>query len=317
MDLHGRRVALALGGGGARGCAHIGAIAELEERGAEIVAIAGTSMGAVIGGLYAADQLDGYRDWLYTLSHRDVLRLLDPSLRSPGLIGAEKIMARIRDFIPGVQIEDLRIPFTAVAAELLSGKEVWFQSGPLDRAIRASIAIPSIITPLVFEGRVLVDGGILDLVPVMPLAASKADLLVAVSLIGNPHRAVNMTLGLPLTLVDEPLTEDREQAMQQRDQDILRRVMARLGWDVGDVAEEAEPVVAVYEPPTLRTTDVMELSVQTMQRMITRFQLSSFPPDIVIELPSDICGTVEFHRAREMSELGRARARAVLDSMAG
>ena len=259
MDLQGKRIALALGGGGARGCAHVGAIEELESRGARIVAVAGTSMGAVIGGMYAAGQFANYRDWLLELTHRDVLRMLDPALRAPGLIGAEKIMSRVRELIGDTQIEDLAIPFTATATELRTGQEVWFQQGSLADAIRASIAIPSVITPVIAGERVLVDGGLVDLVPVMPLASVQADLKVAVSVIGTP------------TLHDTAST-------------------------------------------ALSTVDVVELALQTMQRMITRFQMASFPPDIYIELPTDICGTMEFHRAREVSELGRARTAEVLDA---
>jgi len=310
MDLHGKRVALALGGGGARGCAHIGAIAELEARGAEIVAIAGTSMGAIIGGVYATDQLGPYSDWIQGLTRRDVLRMLDPALRSPGLINAEKIMIRVREVIGDTRIEDLRIPFTAVATELLTGKEVWFQHGPLERAIRASIAIPSVITPLVEGGRVFVDGGLVDLVPVTPLASARADLIVAVSVIGNPVGS-EPTLS---PMADVSFEAAQRTSVQQRDQDIVRRIMARLGWETTELAEPSP--TDGYEPVNLRTLDVMELSIQTMQRMITRYQLASFPPDIHIELPTDICGTMEFHRAKEVVDRGRARTREVLDDLA-
>lgn len=308
MDLRGKRVALALGGGGARGCAHMGAIAELQDRGAEIVAIAGTSMGAVIGGMHAVGKLDPYREWLEGLTHRDVIRLLDPALRSPGLIGAEKIMVRVRELIGETRIEDLPLPFTAVATELITGKEVWFQQGPLERAIRASIAIPSVITPLIDDGRVLVDGGLVDLVPVMPLASIKADLLVAVSVIGTPRG-----VSTPSPVGEESLESVQRASTQLRDQDIMRRVINRLGWDTTAEAQVVE--VPDVQSLNLRTLDIMELSIQTMQRMITRIQMATFPPDVFIELPTDICGTMEFHRAREVAELGRARTSAVLDAI--
>lgn len=310
MDIRGKRIALALGGGGARGCAHMGAIAELEARGGEIVAIAGTSMGAAIGGVHATGNLPEYRAWLESLNYRDVIRLLDPSLRSPGLITADKVMAHLREHIGDVRIEDLRIPFTAVATELLTGREVWFQEGLLERAIRASIAIPSVITPLVDGARVLVDGGLVDLVPVMPLASVEADLLVAVSVIGSPH---GPSAPARPAVVDE-FDEVTHSAAAVRDQDMVRRLLSRLGWDSTDsdgVDGEATPA----SPPVLRTVDIMELAIQTMQRTITRYQFSSFPPDVLIELPTDICGTMEFHRAAEVAELGRARTAAVLDTM--
>ena len=141
------KVALALGSGGARGYAHIGAIEVLEERGIEVVGVAGSSMGALVGGLHAAGRLHDYAEWARSLSQFEVLRLLDVSLTAPGVIRAEKVFAKVQELVGKQLIEDLPIPYTAVATDLLARKEVWFQRGPLDVAIRASIAIPSIITP--------------------------------------------------------------------------------------------------------------------------------------------------------------------------
>src|SRR5690606_885703 len=149
------RVALALGSGGARGYAHIGVIQVLEERGCQIVAIAGSSMGALVGGVHAAGKLPEYVDWARGLRQIDVVRLLDVSLSSPGAIRAEKILARVRESLGDTRIEDLSVPFTSVATDLLSGREVWFQRGPVDVAIRASIAIPGVVTPVVLNGRLL------------------------------------------------------------------------------------------------------------------------------------------------------------------
>jgi NTE family protein len=176
------RVALALGGGGARGYAHIGVIQVLEERGYEIAGVAGTSMGALVGGLHAAGQLEAYTDWVHTLTQRDVLRLLDPSFRAPGAIRAAKVLEEVAELLGDLRIEDLPIPFTAVATDLLAGREVWFQRGPVDVAIRASIALPSFITPVMLHGRLLADGGLLTPIPVAATAAIPADLTVAVSL---------------------------------------------------------------------------------------------------------------------------------------
>lgn len=309
INLQGQRVALALGGGGARGSAHIGAIRALQERGADLVAISGTSMGAVIGGVHAAGQLDPYAEWLSGLTYRDVLRLLDPALRSPGMIGAEKVMARIRDLIGDIRIEQLPIPYTAVATELMLGKEVWFQTGPLELAMRASIAVPSVITPLVHEGRVLVDGGLVNLVPVTPLAAVKADLIIAVSVGGLPTTPISLSASP--TGAEAELEGVRSEAVRARDQDIVSRVRARLGWERPDAPDPTPELARNGEP--VRTLDVMELSIQAMQRMITRFQMANFPADVLIELPVDACGTLEFHRSKEMIQLGYERTVAVLD----
>src|SRR3954451_12551145 len=142
------RVAVALGGGGARGYAHIGILEVLRERGYDVVSIAGSSMGAVTGGLVAAGGLDAYADWVRGLTHRDVLRLYDPSPRAPGAIRAEKIFARVADILGDARIEELPLEFTAVATDLEAGEERWFREGPVDAAIRASAALPVFMTPV-------------------------------------------------------------------------------------------------------------------------------------------------------------------------
>ena len=179
------RVALALGSGGARGYAHIGVIHELHDRGYQIVGIAGSSMGALVGGLQAAERLDEFADWARSLTQRAILRLLDPSITAAGVLRAEKILDAVRDILGAATIEQLSIPYTAVATDLLAGKSVWLQRGPVDEAIRASIAIPGVIAPHVVDGRLLADGGILDPLPMAPIAAVNADLTIAVSLCGS------------------------------------------------------------------------------------------------------------------------------------
>ena len=180
---------LALGSGGARGYAHIGIIEAIRDRGWDITGVAGTSMGALVGGLLAADELDPYAEWVRGLTQRDVLRLLDPSLRTPGALRGEKIMAEVRRRIGHRRIEDLRMPYTAVAIDLVTHREVWFQRGPLDTAVRASIALPTVFTPVMLDGRLLVDGGMLNPVPMAPLSALPSDLTIAVDLSGAPRRA--------------------------------------------------------------------------------------------------------------------------------
>src|SRR6478609_8122169 len=179
------RVALVLGSGGARGYAHIGAIAEIESRGHEVVTVAGSSMGALVGGLYAAGVLDDYTEWVRNLKQREILRLLDPKWSAGGAIAAGRIFAEVESLVGDRVIEDLPISFTAVATDLRARREVWFQRGPLVSALRASIAIPGVITPVVMNGRLLADGGLMNPVPIEPTAASAADLTVAISLSGE------------------------------------------------------------------------------------------------------------------------------------
>lgn len=168
------RIALALGSGGARGYAHIGVINELRGRGYQIVGIAGSSMGALVGGLHAAGKLDEFTDWAKSLTQRAILRLLDPSITAAGVLRAEKILDAVHDILGTVTIERLPIPYTAVATDLLAGKSVWLQRGRVDEAIRASIAIPGVIAPYAADGRLLADGGILDPLPMAPIAAANS-----------------------------------------------------------------------------------------------------------------------------------------------
>ena len=161
-----RRVALALGSGGARGYAHIGVIEVVEERGFEIAGVAGSSMGALVGGVWAAGKLAEFEGWARSLTRTDVLRMLDVSLKAPGAMRAEKVLAHVRELVGDRLIEELEAPFIAVATDLVSRREVWLQRGRLDVAIRASIALPGIFTPVMLNRRLLADGGLMDPIPV-------------------------------------------------------------------------------------------------------------------------------------------------------
>ena len=188
----GTTVALVLGSGGARGYAHIGVIEVLREQGYNIIAISGASMGALIGGMYGAGKLTDYKDWVTGLDQFQLLRLLDFSLASPGAIRGEKVFGVVHEMLGDIRIEDLSIDFTAVATDLLAHKEVWFQEGPLYQAVRASAAIPSVLTPVMMNGRVLVDGGLLNPVPIIPTVAAHADMIVGVNLSGLDRKYRNL-----------------------------------------------------------------------------------------------------------------------------
>lgn len=306
----GRRVALALGAGGARGYAHIGAIQVLEERGYEIVSVAGSSMGALVGGLHAAGKLESYAEWATSLSQLDVLRMLDLSLSAPGAIRAERILARVRELTGDELIEDLPVPYTAVATDLLSGREVWFQRGPLDVAIRASIALPGIFTPVALNGRVLVDGGLMNPVPITPTAAVAADLTIAIGLTGEradaPQAAPAHETSEPRPL-DEWVDRFRRRAAQAMDSDVARALMARL--------PAAEPGDEIAEDATAGLTklEVMTQSLEAMQRLVTRYRLAGNPPDLLVTVPKDACRTLDFHRAGDLIALGRQLTEHALD----
>jgi NTE family protein len=279
------RVALALGAGGARGLAHIGVIEELLRRGYPIVAIAGSSMGALVGGIHAAGRLPVYRDWVTRLARMDVLRLVDWTLSGGGLIKGERIIGALRDLVGEVAIERLPLDYTAVAVDLDRQREIWFSSGALFDAIRASIAIPSLFRPHVIDGRRLVDGGLMNPLPVTPLLRTRYDVLVAVG-VNGPRQAPEHPAGAtpPTTAAPAGFLHLRRRAP----------------------AAEAE-----HAPGTL---ELLAQSFDLMQNNLAKLRLATQPPDVLIEVPRDAAGIHEFYRAAELIEAGRRQAMQALDA---
>lgn len=326
------RVALALGSGGARGYAHIGVIDELQDRGYEVVGVSGSSMGALVGGLHAAGALDEFANWARTLTQRAVLRLLDPSITAAGILRAEKILDAVRDIIGEATIEGLPIPYTAVATDLITGKSVWLQRGALDSAIRASIAIPGVIAPHVLNGRLLGDGGILDPLPMAPIAAVNADLTIAVSLAGGDPG----TAAAPEDPERRPTTEWLNRMMRSTsavldtasvravlDRPTARAVLSRFGASLppeDTLGPDDHPADAedpeVPEPadvPKLGSFEVMNRTIDIAQAALARHTLAAYPPDLLIEVPRTACRSLEFHRAAEVIDIGRELTARALD----
>jgi NTE family protein len=307
----GNRIALALGSGGARGYAHIGVIDELRGRGYDIVGIAGSSMGALVGGLHAAGRLDEFAEWARALTQRAVLRLLDPAISAAGVLRAEKILDAVRDILGEVTIEDLPIPYTAVSTDLLSGKSVWLQRGPVDAAIRASIAIPGVITPHVLDGRLLADGGILDPLPMAPIAGVNADLTIAVSLAGSEAGGRYEPTDIEPRATTEWLTrmwrsttalfESSRSSAQDTSED---------DQGVDEQAEASDDTL-----PKLGSFEVMNRTIDIAQAALARHTLAAYPPDLLIEIPRSACRSLEFHRAGEVIDIGRELAAGVLDEL--
>ncbi|MBU8823428.1 patatin-like phospholipase family protein [Mycolicibacterium goodii] len=325
------RVALALGSGSARGYAHIGVINELRARGYEIVGISGSSMGALVGGLYAAGKLDEFAEWACTLTQRAVLRLLDPSLSAAGILRAEKILDAVRDILGDVTIQELPIPYTAVATDLITGKSVWLQRGRVDAAIRASIAIPGVIAPHVLDGRLLGDGGILDPLPMAPIAAVNADLTIAVSVSGSetpPEAASEADTGTEIGT--KPSTEwlnrmlrstsavlDTAAVRSVLDRPTARAVLSRFGASITDSDEDtsqADPPVEPAGVPRLGSFEVMYRTIDIAQAALARHTLAAYPPDLLIEVPRTVCRSLEFNRAAEVIATGQQLAAQALDS---
>jgi NTE family protein len=302
----GNRVALALGSGGARGYAHIGVIDELRDRGYEIVGVAGSSMGALVGGLHAAGKLDDFADWARTLTQRAVLRLLDPSITAAGVLRAERILDAVRDILGEVTIDELPIPYTAVSTDLISGKSVWLQRGPVDAAIRASIAIPGVIMPHVLDGRLLADGGILDPLPMAPISGVNADLTIAVSLAGSEAGGRY-----------EP-TEAEPRATSEWLTRMWRSTTALFDSSSGRSGDSDEQLVDATKEayvPRLGSFEVMNRTIDIAQAALARHSLAAYPPDALIEVPRTACRSLEFHRAAEVIDIGRELAASMLDEL--
>lgn len=286
------RVALALGSGGAKGLTYIGVIEELERRDFEIVAIAGSSMGALIGGIYAAGRLDVYRDWVRSLARLDVLRLVDWTLSGGGLIKGERIIGTLRELIGETDIEQLPLAYTAVATDIDRQREVWLTHGPLFDAIRASIAIPSVFRPHVHGGRRLVDGGLLNPLPVTPLLRTPADYLIAVG-------------------VDGPIEERAapERDVDSTDEEAHAGYRKRIADFVGRLIPHGED--KPREPGAL---DLLTQAMDLMQSNLAHLRLAAYQPDLLIQMPRNVATAYEFYRAGELIELGRVRAGQVLDA---
>ena len=302
-------VSLVLGSGGARGYAHIGVIEALEASGFAIRSIAGSSMGALIGGIYAAGKLRSYTDWVVPLQRLDVLRLLDWTLSGGGFIKGDRIIGVLRDLIGDTNIEDLPIPYTAVAVDLDVQREVWFSHGPLFDAIRASIAIPTIFRPYHYEGRLLVDGGLLNPLPVSPTLRDMTDCTIAVD-INAPAEPLDGGTAAgasdrgaagqasPEMLPEAKPSEGHRASYRQR-----------IGEFVESMMEKRAHPTAIAEPGAF---ELFARSLDTVQETITRLKLAAEPPDLLITIPRNAAAFYEFHRADELIELGRKRTREAL-----
>lgn len=289
-----RTVALALGSGGARGFAHVGVIQVLEERGFDICAVAGSSMGALVGGVMAAGRLKDFTDWAVSLKRPDVLRLIDPKWAAAGAMGADRLINHLNEFLTDVEIENLPIPYTAVATDIEARREVWFQKGLLRSAIRASIAIPGVITPVIVDGRLLADGGLLNPVPIEPTAASGAELTVAVSLQG-PRAA------------REPAGPVRAAAAPQWVEEWRGRFRQVFH------TRPPKEIAPAALPEDLRIGQVLGLSLDAMQDLIARYRMAGLPPDVHIAVPVSAGGILDFHRAAELVAIGRDLTTKALD----
>ena len=285
-----KTISLALGSGGARGLAHIGVIHWLEENGYDIRSVAGSSMGALVGGIYAIGKLDEYERWARGISKGDMLGLLDVSLGMDGLIKGDRIIDTLRDLVGERRIEDLDVAFTAVAANISRRKEVWFSKGPIFDAIKASISLPLLFKPFVLDGDDLIDGGILNPVPIAPTFSDQTDFTVAVNLCAPQQEGAEL--------------ETSKRREESEEGSIISRKIGEFADAVGDKLTRRRTDIRAY--------NILYKSFDAMQGTIARQKIAAYPPDCVIEIPANLCGLMDFDRADELIDYGHRKAAQVL-----
>lgn len=289
-------IGLALGGGAARGFAHIGVLRTLIAKGFVPDVIAGTSMGALAGGLYATDHLDTYEAWARALTRRSVFGYLDVSFSGSGLIRGDRLAERLNELLSTTTIETLPLRFAAIATEVGTGHEIWLTRGRLVDALRAAYALPGVFTPVLIGHRWLVDGALVNPVPVSAARALGARLVIAVNLNADLFGRGTTIAGYG---PDEP------------DEDWLQKLRSRHGFEaLGAERLVKRQVLGTSERPGIST--VMMEAFNIMQDRITRARLAGDPPDVIINPRLGHIGLMDFHRAAEAVELGAEAAEKAL-----
>lgn len=323
---HTPRIGLALGSGSARGWAHIGVLQALEEAGIRPHVVCGTSIGALVGAAYAAGELQRFSGWVHGLGLRDVLSFMDFSL-SGGVLKGERLMAFFKRNFIDKPVDRLNLPFAAVATALESGQEIWLREGSTVDAVRASIALPGLFSPVWYQGRLLVDGGLVNPVPVSLARAMGADLVIAVDLNSD-------ILGRHLNRAVEPAPAEPEGP------DWLQRLQNNMQWFLADPAQSestgnqhplpakgaaaspghttatGHPGATATQPARLPSVlDVIASSLNIMQVRITRSRMAGEPPDLVITPKLAHLGLLDFHQAEIAIKAGHAAAQPAINAL--
>jgi NTE family protein len=273
-----QNVALVLSSGGSRGLAHIGVINELGKQGFQISSVSGSSIGAVIGGLYAMGKIQEYTEWVSSFNKRDVWGFMDFTLTTHGLLKGERVFDEMKTFIPDMNIEDMPIPFAAVATDILHEKEVVFTKGSFYEAARASVAIPAVFTPVKYADTILVDGGVLNPIPIEYVTRKNGDLLIVVNLYGdkkpNIPKETNTNNGYLNGLLNAILN-----------------------------------LISTGDKHSAGYYSLLSGTTSAMTHRIAKMSIQQHKPDIIINIPSDSANTFDFYRAKELIQLGESAAK--------
>ncbi len=301
------RLGLALGSGSARGWAHIGVIKGLLRQGVVPTVVTGASVGALVAGAYACRRLAELEAWVRTLTQRDVWRLVDTTFRGGGVMSGNRLMATIREQVGDPRIESLEIAFGAVATDLYTGEEVWLRDGPLMEAVRASSGLPGLFTPTWHDGRWLIDGGVINPVPVSLCRALGAEVVIAVDLSRSVTRPAMRAHSDP---EDRPTPATNHVVPDGQASAEGTAILQRWSGLVDGVVESFR---TRHSEPGL--FEVMNSAVSIMQDRITRSRLATDPPDLVLRPDLADFQLMDFHRADEAIECGRAEVESTRDAL--
>lgn len=318
-------VALVLSSGGPRGWAYIGAIEELERRGYRITSIAGTSIGSLVGGIYAAGKLSEIKEWLFSLDAWKVFDLIDISISKNHLVKGDKVIGAIKEIVPDIDIEDLNIPYRAIAADLYTGEEVVFDSGPLFEAVRASISIPSLFRPVKYGFRTLIDGGVVNTMPIDRAVRNGNDILVAFDVNDVDVDSIRETV------INEARQEEArlkaEQDLDRQTRNVIRSIRHNSSLTLLDKialakeqgtrilshkmsSEDPEPELFFEE----NYYSILSRTFSLMNHVISRAAAERYKPEILVKMPFDAYGEIrDYAKAAEIAEAGRELMRKALD----
>ena len=319
MEQNNKNVALVLSSGGPRGFAYIGAIEALEEHGYTITSIAGTSMGSLVGGIYATGKLAEFKEWLYSLDAWEVFSLMDLSIGKNHFVKGDKVIDAIMQIVPNINIEDLPIPYCAVATDLYTGREVLFDYGPLFRAIRASISIPSLFRPVKFGLTTLIDGAITNCLPLNRVRRTEGDLLVAFDVNDVNEEEINLILRREheARLIDkqfelevhEELLDVIHDFKHDTDMSLIKRLKHAGSRSMEVLKDVFNYRRAFNEDDSLdygdNYYDLLDRTFSLMNHKNTELMLELYKPDILVKMPFDSYGEIsDYAKAREISDRG-------------
>lgn len=318
MKVFRKNVSLVLSGGGARGIAHIGVIEELERQGFKIHSISGTSMGALVGGVYALGKIPEFKNWLYGLDKLKVLSLFDFTLSMQGFVKGDKVLSTMKQFIPDANIEDLPIYYRAIATDIIHKKEVVFDKGSVYSAIRASMSIPTVFTPVKTKDGLLVDGGVINNIPLSHAQRKFGDYLIAVNLNADSP---------PLQKVEKTKKEDNIyfrkfnewKSEWNKTSDSSSTWAKTINTAISTIENffdenEDKNDESISKKNDFGYFDIVNQSIDLMSEQIGKMNLEKIPPDILIEISRDTAETFDFHKAKSLVEEGKRAAQKSLDA---